>query len=759
MDALREQLMSEQDRTSKFKQLVIKEKKTNAHLSGEVRRLSSALEASNQQKRMLENELNKLKEEIAFFKSSALCLVQEWHASESVPELSDLKRKTPGNRSPILKGHALINQKNTTSALYEHARETFRNGMMPESNVADVFSLCDENEFFCNVNDDKVNSLYSDLKSYRSRNTFSQLKSQDYCSETVSHIAFENRGLLHKRCTQRHHCLCDSSLHRFHPRVLSLPSLDDSAYCFHWQPSLTPANCKWREILLSHLDPILSNIEDFGNRIPRDIFLLQCANLLERAAACHSHSKTTNDMRQVAAFPNSTGDHSMAFEVLSELWNTLFPDTSLNATEVYSTTTFQLVLNKVRELKTHVESLLCDHRTKDTQDYDSEKMSRLEARVHEMEIYASDQVDRAKSQLIELTQKIELQATDYDQLIRDKESEISELRELCDRLSEELAVYSNFWYSLMTFYCAVCPNLTPPESFVDWSSVASEFQANDFCMEAQELTRLLGAFSQELKLFLQGSANAPLTCDVATGNDPPFAEVVPNDVTAEHAVRNADEWRILQAQLIDLRTELSNTKKTSTEAMASSTEAQEKLLKQEEKIQRMKSMLLRLKQEESDHRVDLQRAQEDISRLQGELSVALEESNKLRSYKEQSEKAATSNLDEIFKLKSNILNLKEERDFAIDRFRKLQSDFSAYKIKAVNKLRAPAHEHQKSTCDSVNDDGNSDLVVSTEPIEVMQLKARLTTVERSADEAATRASLARTECELMREELSAVKQK
>uniref|UniRef100_A0A0V0J6J2 GRIP domain-containing protein n=2 Tax=Schistocephalus solidus TaxID=70667 RepID=A0A0V0J6J2_SCHSO len=70
-------------------------------------------------------------------------------------------------------------------------------------------------------------------------------------------------------------------------------------------------------------------------------------------------------------------------------------------------------------------------------EFNGQSIDQLEAQLGELHRQVQDSREAYQQQLADLTQHFELQAVDYDRLVRDKEHEISQLKETCDRLSDE----------------------------------------------------------------------------------------------------------------------------------------------------------------------------------------------------------------------------------------------------------------------------------------------------------------------------------
>ncbi|OON14317.1 GRIP domain protein, partial [Opisthorchis viverrini] len=384
----------------------------------------------------------------------------------------------------------------------------------------------------------------------------------------------------------------------------------------------------------------------------------------------------------------------------------------------------------------------CTQNSESTEDA-NERLLALETKVHELELHTVELVERAKLQTVELMQKIEIQSADYDHLIRDKEAEISELRETCDRLMDETSAYCNFCYSIMTFYCATCVASSPKENLTDWSMAANTLKANDGTLGNHRLTKLLDLFAQELINHLDRN-------------------VTHADPAIQHFQESTKaEYNGLQISLSDALVLLEQEKERAFKAEDVVRDLTEQLQKQENKISRMKSLLLRLKQDEQQHSKTcsaLAQAELTVNTLKADLEGRQQELEQIRSAKDQSDCLLNSLRDDVVRSHVVIEDLTGERDFAVDRLNKLQNEFNAYKVKALHALRGVQPTEDTVLLPSENSI-STPINGTTHSNELDQLNEQMTTMKHLAEEESLRASLARTECDLLREELIELKRK
>lgn len=394
---------------------------------------------------------------------------------------------------------------------------------------------------------------------------------------------------------------------------------------------------------------------------------------------------------------------------------------------------------------------------------DTSRLQMLEVKVSDLEKYAAEQEDRAKLQQIDWTQKLEIQAADYDHLIRDKETEISDLRETCDRLSEEVSIFSNFCSSIMMLSDEKESSLMSDEENTNWTAVADALNSSENQVSGYELSGLLETLYRKIQVRLDSAAN-PAVNSVHSfpGRQ---ASMDSDDVNYE-----MDEIR---AQLAVTVVALDDANKKASDAESTLADLRNELEKRDEKINRMKKLLIRFKVDASEQqktKTDLKDAENTKQRLLDELEDRTREVVALTGAKEQAESALLLAREEACELRTTLHALEEERDTVLRRFGRLQSEYNAYKVKAVHTLRnanfvnpspslssnsdLPARICTESTNEST---GRRDPVVPS--VDLEQLNHQLIIAQQHGEEASLRASLARAECDLAKEELTDIRNK
>lgn len=305
---------------------------------------------------------------------------------------------------------------------------------------------------------------------------------------------------------------------------------------------------------------------------------------------------------------------------------------------------------------------------------DTSRLQMLEVKVSDLEKYAAEQEDRAKLQQIDWTQKLEIQAADYDHLIRDKETEISDLRETCDRLSEEVSIFSNFCSSIMMLNDEKESSLMGDEENMNWTAVADALSSSENQVSGYELSGLLEALYRRIKVRLDSAANP--TVNSIHSFPGRQASMDPDDVNYE-----MDE---IKAQLAVTMVALDDANKKASDAESTLADLRNELEKRDEKINRMKKLLIRFKVDASEQqktKTDLKDAEDTKQRLLDELEDRNREVVVLTGAKEQAESALLLAREEACELRTTLHTLEEERDSLLRRFGRLQSEYNAYKVK------------------------------------------------------------------------------
>ncbi|CAL8089824.1 unnamed protein product [Calicophoron daubneyi] len=415
---------------------------------------------------------------------------------------------------------------------------------------------------------------------------------------------------------------------------------------------------------------------------------------------------------------------------------------------------FEVIINAVDKLKS------CPNNRNSSPDQVAqtesiEKLHLLEAKVRDLESYATEQVDTARLQAASLIQKVELQSADYDKLIRDKETEISELRETEDRLSDEITAYSNFCGSLMTLYGAkVNTDGAVGADLIDWSAMAKCLGSGNSSCSGFEAAELLDRFLHDLESYFEGK--------ISENNE--------NLDKRSDSSDQAEEVARLKAQLKESATALITANEKVKNAEANALTWEDRASKGDEKMQKMKHLLIRMKLDEAESqktiaalRLHLNSSREEV--ISDELASVKEEMREAQEKNQQLEATLSGVKREVANLKNTNKNLRAEHTLDVDRLSKLQAEFNSYKIKAIHALRSslPANGTSKVSVDLGYPIADKEMSVQNSPHQqtdgIQCLREQLEAAQQRADELSLRASLARTDCDMMREEFNQTKQR
>ncbi|TGZ67090.1 hypothetical protein CRM22_004969 [Opisthorchis felineus] len=773
---LARQLIVEQERVSKLKQLIIREKRNAAQLKNEVDRLTTELTQLRWRNCALESDLSQSKNNLEHPPTDGCSNSEtELPATLQNDDEPNLRYQLRDCLLQLEQLNAVLRQKDATidelqakcdTELHEHVHRIteleseLESSRSTKSQIDDLLAqiaLCQKRE--CQLRndlDDCQLKLSLELeKTGQLRKVIETTDSENCAGEQLENYKRENERLslellsLQERC-KIHNCFLAASQQEVKTLALSQDALRD-----HLHNSTMKDDDK---------NPVPSS-EETDDRNPGTRFE-QLRRLLTNVSCESPH--TVNDGQLLRKFVCLLlhGDSSYSIFVNNVCLSSKCPVcgerlTSLDTDKenlsapprqqpTVSTEWVQsnqphisIAMSSEALITGNMEIVYDCTRNSEFNEDATVRLLALETKVRELELYTVELVERAKLQTVELMQKVEIQNADYDHLIRDKEAEISELRETCDRLMDETSAYCNFCYSIMTFYCATCVASSPKENLTDWSMAANTLKANDGTLGNHRLTKLLDLFAQELINHLDRNVGHA-------------------DSDIQHSQESTKvEYNGLQISLSDALVLLEQEKERAFKAEDVVREVTEQLQKQENKISRMKSLLLRLKQDEQQHNKTCSaRAQAEltVNTLKADLEGSKQELEHVRSAKDQLDCLLNSLRDDLVRSQAVIEDLTGERDFAVDRLNKLQNEFNAYKVKALHALRGVQPTDDTVLLPSENSISTS-INGTTHPNELDQLKEQMTTMKQLAEEESLRASLARTECELLREELVELKRK
>ncbi|KAF7234526.1 hypothetical protein EG68_11243 [Paragonimus skrjabini miyazakii] len=812
-EKLMELLKTEQERVTKLKQLVIKEKKTVAHLNSEVVKLTAELGSSCRVCTNFESGLDQLICDIATPNSGSFGVVtSEAMRLESHKEYEELKACSTSCDMLNTVENAISSAKKKVEMLVDELtssrqRERFQFDRLRqlESDLEVLRPLETEiNEIKASFNlaNQRVEGLCTELsecrislnlekdKTEKLRNVINEMDSSRADFEELCRTENLQLGKELEKLREQYTLKCTES-DVLNQRVVDLASnlqtmkkqvtaerytfpilIDSNDSLLH---TVTEVNHQdWCSFLLRYLRPILDSMHERHSTDKEHEFLVNCVNYINQQLArtnqaVNSPSPDVEGLTDQSHQRNSMTsltleDLKQFFEQIQILFN--LDCECLSSREILNAH-FEHILSKVRDLVTQKQTVECkrDISTQPGINDNAQKLQDLEAKVRELETYAADQCDRAKCYAVELAQRVERQSADYDQLIRDKEAEISELRESCDRLLEDVTVYTDCCYSLMNFYCATCPNLFPEENSTDWSKFASELKSNENTINGRELSHMLNKFVRELTKVLERSINeGDLDC-----TEPVVVPVVTRQELSDYAVQT-EEVSDSKDALTQALVQLGQANKQAADAQKALTEAHGESIKQEEKMQRMKSMLLRLKMDESEHQkavAELENAKVTIEALHVDLDAVEQKLEHATLENERHKQSLVSLRDNVEQARRESANLRSDRDFAIDRLNKLQNEFSAYKIKALHALRGtqmandsvmPVHGVHTSRCETTEEPQNYPNAEAYTS-ELKRLNEQLVAAQQHAEESSLKTTLVCTERDLLREELTELKHK
>ncbi|KAF8570958.1 hypothetical protein P879_00549 [Paragonimus westermani] len=808
-EKLMELLKTEQERVAKLKQLVIKEKKTVAHLNSEVVRLTADLSLSCRVCTNFESELNQLISNVAIPNSDSPEVVTseavegESHRDSEESKVCLTPCNVPNTVENVISSVRKKVETLTDELTSSRRRERFQFDRLQQLEsdlklLRPLETAIIEIKTSCGLANQRVKELATELsecrisltlekdKTEKLRNVIDEMDSSRAAFEELCRA--ENLRLEKEleKLRERYTLQCSES-DVLNQRVMNLTSnlktvkeqlaaerctfpilVDSNDSLSH---TVTEVNHQdWCSFLLRYLRPVLDSMHERHSTDNELEFMASCVNYISQQLARTNQAVNFLSLDFEGPIDQSHQRNSITsftFEDLIQFFDQiqilLNVDCEYPSGREILSAHFEHILSTARDLVTQKQTMECksDISTPPGADDNAQKLQDLETKVRELEIYAADQCDRAKCHALELAQRVERQSADYDQLIRDKEAEISELRESCDRLLEDVTVYTDFCYSLMNFYCATCPNLFPEENSTDWSIFASELKSNENTINGRGLSHMLNKFVQELTKVLERSINE--------GDFDCTKSVVPRQEHSDCAVQT-EEIPDSKDALTQALAQLEQANKQAADAQKALTEAHGESIKQEEKMQRMKSMLLRLKMDESEYQkavTELENAKVTIESLRVELDAVEQKLEHATLENERHKQSLVSLSDDVAQARRENADLRGDRDFAIDRLNKLQSDFSAYKIKALHAFRGtqvvngsvvPVHGVHTSRCETIEEPQSYPNVEACTS-ELKRLNEQLVAAQQNAEESSLKTTLMCTERDLLREELAELKHK
>ncbi|TPP58505.1 hypothetical protein FGIG_10588 [Fasciola gigantica] len=767
---LKEQLKSEQELILKLKTLVIKEKKNGANLSAEVERLTLKFEELQQENSLLRTNSNEsqpipvandivtdLEERIKSAERELQVRTTQLDQKNSAfsqlsDELDDLRIQLTNSKERERNSNLLVEQlKSELSTVYEqlvnfkNEEKSFQNAVSREK---DLLTQLDE-----------LNNAYKKCKELHQK----QLKDlEERESDTRRCLAIQkaNNKELSDTLSRFRHQL------RFQTGSFSPTSASSSTpvtlveatqmrvtlskdYASGWDKLHSDLSTLDKPTLLNICRECLTQLKPFSETIKSDQSEIKC--LLDLCTEFLSSGNSTGWRNgELERKSSSTVMNILETCTLQDKEKTQCPLPSNqmpHSPTINSVSQYYDPPDKAYLSSSCIEEAREPDGQTDRTD-DTNRLQMLEVKVNDLEKYAAEQEDRAKLQQIDWTQKLEIQAADYDHLIRDKETEISELRETCDRLSEEVLVFANFCSSIMILIGEKA-STSVDERNTDWMAVADALNSSENRVSGYELNGLLEALYRDIQILLDSVANPSVDPMHEFPDKQAFVE--PNDSSYE-----LDE---VKAQLAVTVNSLDEANKRASDAEATVAELQDELQKRDDKINCMKKLLIRLKMDASEQqktKAVLEDTESTKQSLMDELKDRTKEVVQLTGEKEQVESALLLAREEACQLRVTVDNLREERNSVLRRFNRLQSEYGAYKVKVSLLHTLRNHMHQSPPSATLKSDNQREKACSwmTPPLTQTrrakgygpwkQLNHQLITAQQRAEEASLRASIART---------------
>ncbi|BHF67214.1 hypothetical protein SprV_0301023900 [Sparganum proliferum] len=411
-----------------------------------------------------------------------------------------------------------------------------------------------------------------------------------------------------------------------------------------------------------------------------------------------------------------------------------------------------------------------------------QSIDQLEAQLNDLHRQLQDSREAYQQQLVDLTQHFERQAVDYDRLVRDKEEEISQLKETCDRLSDETDQVSALRLHTESSELQIAGLKQILEDSISFLESLRPLQEEDEVAATAE-----NQFDMPLETDQQDGLLLPLVERLraakskAAGVQADLREelVSLRADLARHEAERLDFERHLsvrqstvdldlanhQTAINDLSKELSLKTDSLEEAATRLEEAQDRIAnlsdtntKLQDRVTKMKQLLLKTRREsaELERRVSglqTQLEEQELRAQTGERETAslradLEETRNLRASAEAMAASARREASAAEqKMKACVQTLGAERDSLAHKLTQLQREFEGYKVKVLHTLRNSSAE----TTANASWRDESSLLASTE---LARLKETVLDLERRLAEVSDQLAATNKEYELTKFALS-----
>ncbi|CAH8595018.1 unnamed protein product [Schistosoma turkestanicum] len=380
----------------------------------------------------------------------------------------------------------------------------------------------------------------------------------------------------------------------------------------------------------------------------------------------------------------------------------------------------------------------------------------LEERVNELK----HSVEYAESSFNQLSDKL-TSVTHINELY---DAKLLQLQETCDDNSSNMIqssiklktlFYDSFLLPLIQYYQEV-------NSDIQYDLNMDYFICNNFQNDAVSTTvaKNLNNFLNELKKIIKHYY-------YYTFNDK-CTRLSDACILTDYNELNIEQERLLLDKLKSTKSELMNANEKILISENLITELKSQLQISEEKSHRMKNLLVKFKLDSAEQQKKLLEFQrtECIDVEKKELNCLTEKLSHTEREKEDLECSLTKLRSELTQQHVLSENLQNEKRLALDRLQKLQSEYTAYKVKAQHALsnaRTLANDVNTNTSDNQNlervnpdhvDSENTSFYYSNE---LESVKQNLLDVQNRMKETELHASLARSECDMLKKELIEVK--
>ncbi|KAK4475061.1 hypothetical protein MN116_002155 [Schistosoma mekongi] len=305
--------------------------------------------------------------------------------------------------------------------------------------------------------------------------------------------------------------------------------------------------------------------------------------------------------------------------------------------------------------------------------------------------------------------------------------------------------YDSFLLPLIKYYQEINNN-TQYDLNLDFDN----FQDDTNNTIAKNLVHFLDELKQNIKHYYTFNNKCSALSDACIQ-----IEYDNNEVNIEHK-KLLDRLKQTESELITANENISVSENLTTEL-------KNQLQVSEEKLQRMKTLLVKVKLDATEQQkklVELQKSQcADV--VNNELNYLAEKLSSTEKEKKDLEHTLANLRNELTQQHALFENLQHEKRLAMDRLQKLQSEYTAYKVKARHALsNACSLTNELNTVNSGNTQ-NTESVNANHPDfgnrsyysdELEYIKQTLFDVQNRLKEAELRASLAQSECDLLKKE-------